>query len=398
MSALCRNTYVDYVDNPREYMLLGRQHRARHPHARFGPLFGAAQSDQGAAPSHHRDHQGAAGKRTHQQQGVRPARQRRRFAEDQDAHRRADAGRPRRADQPRLERARVLPRPSARHRSLRPRVHASRRAAADDQRCSARRSSPGAASRSFRPTSSRSRAARRTSCSSARVNRSRASSVSTSRAFPGEQSKGLSVRFMGINHKAIASYLVSLYCSLAVLTDDSLGVLEGVEVGKYHEYKSDPSGLGLPDAGVPTSPSRRHRLEPAGARASGCLRIDAARQRVVLAPRRASKPRRAGRASLPRRSRAGPSRRRRSVRRPIRFWVRRRRRARFHIRQERLGERRHKPVPLKFRSACRSRLGGVGTAAPTATTPRWRRFLRVFRILGTGIGGSSIVPLPPKPS
>jgi hypothetical protein len=42
---------------------------------------------------------------------------------------------------------------------------------------------------------------------------------------------------MGINHKAIASYLISLYCSLAVLTDDALGVLENVEVGKYHEYK-----------------------------------------------------------------------------------------------------------------------------------------------------------------
>ena len=29
----------------------------------------------------------------------------------------------------------------------------------------------------------------------------------------GELSMGLSVRFMGINHKAIASYLISLYCS-----------------------------------------------------------------------------------------------------------------------------------------------------------------------------------------
>jgi hypothetical protein len=54
--------------------------------------------------------------------------------------------------------------------------------------------------------------------------------------LPGEQSPGLSVRFMGINTKAIASYLVSLYCSLAVLTDDSLAVLEGVETGRYHEY------------------------------------------------------------------------------------------------------------------------------------------------------------------
>lgn len=55
--------------------------------------------------------------------------------------------------------------------------------------------------------------------------------------LPGQQSIGLSVRFMGINQKAIASYLVSLYCSLAVLTEDALGVLDEVEIGQYHEYK-----------------------------------------------------------------------------------------------------------------------------------------------------------------
>jgi len=55
--------------------------------------------------------------------------------------------------------------------------------------------------------------------------------------LPGEQGMGLSVRFMGINHKAIASYLVSLYCSLAILTEDAIAVLEAVEVGKYREYK-----------------------------------------------------------------------------------------------------------------------------------------------------------------
>jgi hypothetical protein len=54
--------------------------------------------------------------------------------------------------------------------------------------------------------------------------------------LPGEQSIGLSVRFMGINHKAIASYLISLYCSLAVLTDDALAVLDGVEIDRYHAY------------------------------------------------------------------------------------------------------------------------------------------------------------------
>lgn len=55
--------------------------------------------------------------------------------------------------------------------------------------------------------------------------------------LPGQQTPGLSVRFMGINHKAIASYLISLYCSLAVLTEDALGVLEGVDTGNYHEYR-----------------------------------------------------------------------------------------------------------------------------------------------------------------
>ncbi len=47
---------------------------------------------------------------------------------------------------------------------------------------------------------------------------------------------GLSVRFMGISRKAIASYLVSLYCSLAVLSEDALGVLDNVRVDKYHDY------------------------------------------------------------------------------------------------------------------------------------------------------------------
>ena len=54
--------------------------------------------------------------------------------------------------------------------------------------------------------------------------------------LPGEQTPGLSVRFMGINNKAIASYLVSLYCSLAVLVDDAIAVLEDVDITNYHEY------------------------------------------------------------------------------------------------------------------------------------------------------------------
>jgi len=54
--------------------------------------------------------------------------------------------------------------------------------------------------------------------------------------LPGEVTPSLSVRFMGINHKAIASYLISLYCSIAVLTEDALGALENVDVDQYYDY------------------------------------------------------------------------------------------------------------------------------------------------------------------
>jgi hypothetical protein len=54
--------------------------------------------------------------------------------------------------------------------------------------------------------------------------------------IPGEVSPSLSVRHMGINQRGAAAYLVSLYCSAAVLTEDALGVLEGVNVGNYHDY------------------------------------------------------------------------------------------------------------------------------------------------------------------
>ncbi|MFD7994189.1 family 2B encapsulin nanocompartment shell protein [Streptomyces mexicanus] len=45
-----------------------------------------------------------------------------------------------------------------------------------------------------------------------------------------EYEPGLSVRFMGINEKAITSYLVSTYYSAAVLLPDALGVLENVQI------------------------------------------------------------------------------------------------------------------------------------------------------------------------
>jgi hypothetical protein len=50
--------------------------------------------------------------------------------------------------------------------------------------------------------------------------------------IPDEYQPGVSVRFMGINEKAIISYLVSAYYSCAVLVPDALAVLENAEIGR----------------------------------------------------------------------------------------------------------------------------------------------------------------------
>jgi len=55
--------------------------------------------------------------------------------------------------------------------------------------------------------------------------------------IPGEQQPSLSVRHMGIDARAISSYLINLYFSCAVLVDDALGMLEDVEVTNYHDYQ-----------------------------------------------------------------------------------------------------------------------------------------------------------------
>ncbi len=54
--------------------------------------------------------------------------------------------------------------------------------------------------------------------------------------IPGEIMPSLSARLMGLDSLGVASYLLTLYFSAAVLTDDALGILENVEVGYYHDY------------------------------------------------------------------------------------------------------------------------------------------------------------------
>jgi CRP-like cAMP-binding protein len=53
--------------------------------------------------------------------------------------------------------------------------------------------------------------------------------------IPDEIEPSTSVRFMGINDKAIISYLVSAYFSAAVLVPDALGILESVEIGRTED-------------------------------------------------------------------------------------------------------------------------------------------------------------------
>ena len=50
--------------------------------------------------------------------------------------------------------------------------------------------------------------------------------------IPDEVQPSLNVRFMGINDKAIISYLVSAYYSAAVMVPDALGILENIELGR----------------------------------------------------------------------------------------------------------------------------------------------------------------------
>jgi CRP-like cAMP-binding protein len=49
--------------------------------------------------------------------------------------------------------------------------------------------------------------------------------------IPDEVEPGLNARFMGIDGRAVMSYLVSTYYSAAVLVPDALGILEHVEIG-----------------------------------------------------------------------------------------------------------------------------------------------------------------------
>lgn len=53
--------------------------------------------------------------------------------------------------------------------------------------------------------------------------------------IPDEVQPGCNVRFMGIDDKAIISYLVSNYYAAAVLVPNALGILGNVEISRYEQ-------------------------------------------------------------------------------------------------------------------------------------------------------------------
>ena len=156
-----------------------------------------------------------------------------------------DTGRSRRADLAGLEGAGVLPGAPARDRCVRTGVHATRRSAGDGD--DVRLAVPHVARHPAHPVR---QAARRRQGARGRWGGqdqhplaahgredARESSGSSSRACPASRPPVCRSASWGSTGGAIASYLISLYCSAAVLTDDALGVLEHVEVGSYHDYK-----------------------------------------------------------------------------------------------------------------------------------------------------------------
>ena len=213
-------------------------------HQGVRPVQQPLRSGRRAAQADDRDGQGAPGGRTHQQQRLRAAAQRPRLPAHQDAQGRAYTRRPRRTPEQGLEGTLVLPRASPGHRRLWPRVHASRRPATDHHPlrhpdADVARRAPGSHQQAPGGWPDQSHGGGgSTSILLLRVGEKKQGVIGLYQpGLPGEQTPGLSVRFMGLDQRSIASYLVALYCSAAVLVDDAIASLDGVEVGTYHDYK-----------------------------------------------------------------------------------------------------------------------------------------------------------------
>ena len=165
---------------------------------------------------------------------------------------RANTGRSGRVADQSVERAIDLPRPSPRHRRIWPGMHTPRRSTAHSHALRhalhylARR-----AADPFRQNRGQKQRPEVENPTAPRVGEKKQGVIGLFQpGLPGEQSPGLSVRFMGIDQRALASYLVSLYCSAAVLVDDAIALLEGVDVVNTMSTSDLPISFGaVPESG-----------------------------------------------------------------------------------------------------------------------------------------------------
>ncbi|MGB8994682.1 MAG: family 2B encapsulin nanocompartment shell protein [Pseudonocardiaceae bacterium] len=76
--------------------------------------------------------------------------------------------------------------------------------------------------------------------------------------LPDEVQPGLNVRFMGIDEKAIMSYLVSAYYSAAVMVPDAIGILENVEISRFDDVPAPgtPQPSDATESAAPTESSK----------------------------------------------------------------------------------------------------------------------------------------------
>jgi hypothetical protein len=97
--------------------------------------------------------------------------------------------------------------------------------------------------------------------------------------LPDEVQPGLNVRFMGIDERAIISYLVSAYYSAAIMVPDAIGILENVEISRFEDSAStngQPSSTpapatpaaSTPSASAPSTSARRPASSSTSARRS----------------------------------------------------------------------------------------------------------------------------------
>ena len=225
-------TFVDYELAPREYELSVAQ-TVLQVHSRVADLYNQPMNqieqqlrltDRGAA--------GAPGARAGQQPRLRPAPQRR----APTSASRPTPARPPPTTSTSCSAAAVGPSSSWPTRGRSPRSAASATAAASTRtrpRCTATTFPPGAVCRCFPCNKIPIVDGHTSSILAMRVGEDNQGVIGLHQTgIPDEYQPSLSVRFMGINEKAIISYLVSAYYSAAILVPDAIGVLENVEISR----------------------------------------------------------------------------------------------------------------------------------------------------------------------